>query len=64
MRNADDTKQTATKSDRRRARWSDRGAARMTPDVCRTIARRENDEVMTKSVRVCVLECTCICVCA
>lgn len=26
----------------------------MTPDVCRTIAHRGNDEVVSKSVRVCV----------
>lgn len=54
MLNADDTKQRVTKSGRRRERWSDRSAAPMTPDVCRTIAHRENDEVVSKSVRVCV----------
>lgn len=52
------------KSDRGRARWPDRSAARTTPDVCRTIAHRESDEVMSKSVHVCVPECTCIRVCA
>lgn len=54
MLNADDTKQRVTKSDRRRERWSDMGAAPMTPDVCRTIAHRGNDEVVSKSVHVCV----------
>lgn len=59
----DDDSQRA-KSDRGRARWPDRSAARMTPDVCGTIAHRESDEVMSNSVHVCVPECTCIRVCA
>lgn len=54
MLNVDDSKQIVTKTDRGRASWPDMSAARMTPNVCRTIAHRENDEVMSKRVRVCV----------
>lgn len=52
MLNVDDSKQIVTKTDRGRASWPDMSAARMTPNVCRTIAHRENDEVMSKSVCV------------